>query len=385
MLSGYRLFDADAHVLVSPKMWQSLPKEFAQRRPRPVKFGDAADLGDWTTSWLCDGRIEPPPFGPGTHAANTPHVIMEEYGANPQRAGRFTSFPVSIGALDLSDPAARLNAMDQMGIDIQMLFPSTIYASMSTDPGLEAALFRAYNRYVAAQCRHAPKRLKWAGLLPLRDTRLALEALEEMQTLGAKAAIVFGTAGERMLSDASLTPVWDVFARCGLPLCVHMAMSYPPFRDLCHTIQDSNMIGKAIPGQLAFVAIVGHGMLDKYPDLRVAFLEFGGEWIFYSVGRMSHYAKLNRGRMLNPGVLPKKTVEDYVKSQRIFLGPELSDAMLPLECDLLGDGQILYSSDFPHGEGRESAAQEIIDRNDLGEDRKRKILYDNAARFYGEA
>ncbi len=383
MLGGYRLFDADAHVLVSPKMWQDLPSEYSLRRPRPVKFGDAGDLGDWTTAWFCDGRIEPPPFGPGTHAANTPHVVMEEYGANPQRAGRFTSFPVSTGALDLSDPPARLDAMDRMGIDIQMLFPSTIYASMSADAGLEAALFRAYNRYVAAQVRHAPERLKWAGLVPMRDTRLAREALEDMQRLGASAAVVFGTVGERMLSDTAFAPFWAEFARSGLPLCVHMAMSYPPLRDICHSIQDSNLIGKAIPGQLAFVAIVGHGMLDRYPGLRVAFLEFGGEWIFYSVGRMSHYAALNRGRMLDPSVLAKKTAGDYVRSGRIFLAPESSDTMLAMECDLLGDGQILYSSDFPHGEGRESAAQEIIDRNDLSQDRKRKILYENAARFYG--
>ena len=384
MLNGYRLFDADAHVLVSPKMWQDLPREYAFRRPRPLQIGDSEDLGDWTTSWLCDGRIQPPPFGPGTHAANTPHVIMEEYGAKPDRAGRFRKFPVSIGCLDLSDPTARLAAMDKMDIDAQVLFPGTIYAAMSTDPGLEAALYRSYNRYVGAQCAQAPKRLKWAGLLPMRDTGLALEALAEMQRLGASAAVVFGTVGEKMLSDASFRLIWDAFAETGLPLCVHMAMSYPPFEALCHSIQDSNMIGKAIPGQLAFVAVVGHGMLDRYPNLRVAFLEFGGEWILYSAGRMAHYAAVNRSRMADPSVLPKNSIDDYVKSGLIFLGPESSDAMLAHELALLGDGQILYSSDFPHGEGRESAAEELIGRDDITEDQKRKILYDNAARFYGE-
>ena len=42
---------------------------------------------------------------------------MEEYGANPERAGRFTRFPLTIGCVDLSDPDARLDAMDKMGID----------------------------------------------------------------------------------------------------------------------------------------------------------------------------------------------------------------------------------------------------------------------------
>ena len=384
MLDGYRVYDADGHVLVSPRMWADLPKEYTLRRPRPVRIGDADDLGSYNTSWLFDGRLDPHPFGPGTHAANTSTVVMEEYGANPDRAGRFTRFPLSIGCVDLSNPEARLDAMDKMGIDIQVLFPGTVYAAMTADPGFEAALFRAYNRYVAGQCAHAPKRLQWSGLLPMRDPALAVAALDEMRKLGAAAVVVFGTVGERMLSDAAFKPVWDAFAETGLPLCVHMAMSYPPFENLCHTIQDSNMIGKALPGQLAFVAIVGHGMLDRYPDLKVAFLEFGGEWILYSAGRMMHYTEPNRARMLDPSMLPKRPVEEYLKAGRIYLGGESSDRVLVQELELIGEDNFLYSSDFPHGEGREGAAEEILGRDDLTPDQKRKILYDNAASFYGE-
>ena len=308
---------------------------------------------------------------------------MEEYGAKPDRAGDFSGVPQPIGVVDLSDPEARVRAFDDMGIDVQFLFPSTSYAATSIDPGLEAALFRAYNRYVGAQCDQAPHRLKWAGLLPLREPRQGLEALSEMLKLGASAAVVFGTAGEQMLSDPAFTPIWDEFARSNLPLCIHMGMSYPPFERLCFSIQDANMIGKALPAQLAFVAVVGHGMLDRYPDLRVAFLEFGGEWVFYSVGRMNHYLEVNRKRMADPTMLPRNMIREYVQSGRIFLGVESSDAMLPHELELLGDGQILYSSDFPHGEGRDDAAIEIIGRNDITDDQKRMVLYENAAGFFG--
>jgi predicted TIM-barrel fold metal-dependent hydrolase len=112
---------------------------------------------------------------------------------------------------------------------------------MTSDPGLEAALYRSYNRYVGRQCQGAPERLRWAGLLPMREKGEALAALEEMQKLGASAAVVYGTVGERMLSDPSFTPIWDAFARTTLPLCVHMGMSYPPFQELCRSIQDANI------------------------------------------------------------------------------------------------------------------------------------------------
>jgi predicted TIM-barrel fold metal-dependent hydrolase len=82
--------------------------------------------------------------------------------------------------------------------------------------------------------------------------------------------------------------------------------------------------------------------------------------------------------------VPQKTIEEYVKSGRIFLAGEADDKMLVQEIDLLGEDQILYSSDLPHGEGRHNAAKTILARNDLSNTQKRKILYDNAVKFFGE-
>ncbi len=383
MLNGFRIFDADAHGSISPVMWQDLPEPYRARRPRPVTVLDDSGLGNYNAGWLIEGSLEPHALGAGAQQANTPRNVLAEFGADAQREH------CSLGSMTLADPQARLNDMDRMGFDAQMLFPSTLYAHMTADPGFEAALFRAYNRYVARQCAAAPKRLKWSGLLPLRDPRQALAALEEMQNLGARAAVVFGTAGERMLSDPSFLPVWDEFARTNLPLCVHMGMSYPPLAQLGRSIYDGHIIGMSLPAQLAFMAIVGHGILDRYPELKVAFLEFGAEWIFYMVSRMDHYLPLDRGAhmwgmsMPNAGDLPRASVREYVKSGRIFLAAEADDRMLELLFDLIGEEQVLFSSDFPHGEGRENAALEILDRCDLSKNQKQKLLYDNTVRIFG--
>jgi predicted TIM-barrel fold metal-dependent hydrolase len=388
MLDGYRIFDADAHTMMSPRMWADLPEDFAARRPRAVRISDESGLGYWNTGWYVDGRLEPHPFGPGAQSANTPAMVLDEFQpapGKPRAAIGSNEFSVPLASLDLSDPEARLQNLERMAVDIQMLFPSTLYAHMTSDPRFEAALYRSYNRYVGRQCAAAPKRLRWAGLLPMRDQEQALKALDEMQQLGAAAAVVFGTVGERLLSDPSFTPIWDAFAHARLPLCVHMGMSYPPFQDLCHSIQDANMIAKALPAQLAFVAIVGNRMLDRYPNLRVAFLEFGAEWIFYMFGRMDHYVKVNRRRMPTTAALPQKDVEDYAKCGRIYIAPESDDPMLVHEIALLGEDQILFSSDFPHGEGRENAALSIVQRGDLIAQQKRKILYDNPINFFGSS
>ena len=384
MLQGYRVFDADAHGSINPRMWEDLPEPYRRRRPRPVTVHDENGLGNYTAGWLIEGSIEPHPIGPGAQQANTPRNVLAEFGADTKREH------CSVGSMTLADPQARLRDMDRMGFDAQMLFPSTLYAHMTDDPGFEAALFRAYNRFAGRQCKTDPTRLKWSGLLPLRDQRQALEAIEELQRLGARAAVLFGTAGERLLSDPVFLPVWDEFARTKLPLCVHMGMSYPPLARLGRSIYDGHVIGMSLPAQLAFMAIVGHGMLDRYPELTVAFLEFGAEWIFYMVSRMDHYLPLDRGAhpfglsMPNAAQLPRSSIRDYARSGRIFVAAEADDSMLHQLFELIGEDHVLFSSDFPHGEGRENAALEILGRKDLSETQKQKLLYDNTARFFGE-
>ena len=381
MLNGYRICDADAHAIMSPKMWEDLPEEYARRRPRAVRIIDDEGLGRWNTGWLIEGRMEPHVYGPGSHAANTPGIVMEELGTRSNVDKGHGAIPV--GSLDLSDPEARRVSLDKMGIDVQFLMPSTLYANITEEPSYEAALYRSYNRYMGKQCRSHGERLKWAGLLPMRDAGQACEAIDEMQKLGASAAVVYGTVGNRMLSHSSFTPVWDAFARANLPLCVHMGSSYAALTELCENILDSNMISKALPANLAFVALIGHGMLDRYPDLKIGFLEFGAEWIFYMSGRLKHYAALNRRRMPNSKGILQKDVDDYFKSGRIFVAAEADDAMLVQEMALLGEDQILFSSDFPHDEGRGDAMREVLDRHDISAGQKRKILCDNTLRFFG--
>lgn len=378
MLQGYKLFDADAHTMMSPRMWETLPSEYQVRRPRPARVHDESDLGRWTNGWLVEGQIIPHALGPGSQPGNEPARVLDEFGAKSNSE----AFPLS--SFDLSDPAARLRSMDFMGVDHQMLFPTTLYARMTTDPGFEAALMRSYNRYVGQQCQSSPKRLKWAGLLPLRDARQGLEAIQEMTKLGATAAVVYGTAGNRLLCDESFRTVWDELHRSGLPLCVHMGMSYPPFLEICDGLLAAHGIGMSLPGMMGFVAIAGHGMLDRYPNLKVGFLEFGAEWMLYMVARLDHYLPIDRSQMPIKNDLSQKTIEEQAKSGRIFIAGEADDRLLLEEIDLLGEEQILYSSDLPHGEGRHDAAKEILARQDITDSQKRKILHSNAVKFFGE-
>lgn len=65
------------------------------------------------------------------------------------------------------------------------------------------------------------------------------------------------------------------------------------------------------------------------------------------------------------------------------MAAEADDQMLHQLFELIGEKQVLFSSDFPHGEGRDNAALEILGRKDLSDMQKRKLLYDNTVRLFG--
>lgn len=88
--------------------------------------------------------------------------------------------------------------------------------------------------------------------------------------------------------------------------------------------------------------------------------------------------------MPNNADLPRQNIRDYVKSGRIFIAAEADDGMLIQLFQLIGEDHVLFSSDFPHGEGRDNAAMEIIERKDISEAQKQKLLYDNTVRLFGE-
>jgi predicted TIM-barrel fold metal-dependent hydrolase len=379
MLNGFYLYDSDAHTITSPRMWQDLPSEYHARRPRPVEIGDPEGLGGFDRSWLVDGQLVPHPFGPAAQAGNTP-------------AGNLIPFPgtshnihLSPGSDDLSNPEARLKDLDHLGVDTSVMFPSTIYARLTTDPGLENALFRSYNRYVGEACQSSPKRLKWVGLVPLRDPQGACEALREMKALGARGALVWATVGDKLLSDPMFSPFFDELERSGLPLCTHFGMSYRPFDDLCRAMYAGHIVGLSFPVLLAFYAVTAGGLMDRYPKLKIGFFEFATEWLLYAVPRMDQYRDL----AVENGVpwtndVPKKRIIEYVRCGNIFLSGEGDGEMLPHEMRMFGEDIYMYSSDFPHAEMRENTATEVIERNDLTDKQKRKLLSENARQFFGE-
>ena len=131
---------------------------------------------------------------------------------------------------------------------------------------------------------------------------------------------------------------------------------------------------------MGFFAFLGGGILDRFPRIKVAFLEAGVDWVPYLIERMDHYY---HSETANNRPLPKLRATDYVRDCQVYFTCEAEEKLLPQVMEFVGEDRIMISADMPHGEAREGSVEEIKERNDLSQAVKQRILGDNAASFYG--
>ncbi len=367
-----QVIDADSHVEEPAEAWEDLDPRFEQRKPFAITGENRADLFGVNSFWYVDGRVFPHPVGRGATFYATP-VTME----------RATRKPFSLASQTLTEPAARVRDLDEAGVAAQVIYPSVFLEPLTEDAAFEAALMHSYNSYMAAQCGQHPERLKWAGLVPLRAIEEGVAEVQRAQALGASAlAVMTCTIGERLLDDPALDPIWAKAERAGIPLCIHCGWSHPGITNAFDTSYGAHVLGFTLPVLMAFFAFTGGGILDRFPRLKLGFLEAGCEWVPYLVQRMDHYfnSEAGKGRRL-----PERRASEYLRENAIYFTTEAEEQHLAQVLEFVGEDRIMISVDMPHGEAREGTIAEIEERADLSAVQKRKLLVDNAARFYGIA
>ena len=128
-------------------------------------------------------------------------------------------------------------------------------------------------------------------------------------------------------------------------------------------------------------SIILEGVPERFPDVRIAFLEAGCGWAPYWMERMDdEFAK--RGHAEAPAL--KKKPSDYVRGGTIYFSCEADEWLLPQALTLVGENQIVWASDFPHWDNSyPGSIDEIRNRGDITDAQKRKLLGDNCRRLYG--
>ena len=371
-----RYIDADGHVEESPATFSDayLDPSFRSQRPRVVGV-------DGMAYWMIDEQLFPRRVGRGCHNLGTP----VRYDGKP--AMHTVRKPDSPESMELVDLKARLQAMDDEGIDVQVIYPTLFLAyPLSSNPALVTALCSSYNRWLGERLSGS-ERLKWAAVVNLDDIPAAVSQVREAKRLGAVAVMVLGTAGDNLLDHPTLLPFYEAVAGERLPLAVHVGWACPAINNLYTHIYPSGVIAFHIPLLMGLTSLMAGGILDCFPSLSVVFLEAGCMWVPFMIERLTHRFE-NQGKSLSkflPQTLPNQALPpmEYIKRGTLYFSAELEDYFLPQVLQLVGDGQIVFGSDMPHGDRERYAARLLRERKDIGEPAKEKILEQNPARLYG--
>ncbi len=367
--NGQIIIDADSHVEEADDVWNHLDPAYAHRRPVIVQHPGLPGPYAQDAYWLIDGQMFPRPYGYGPLIYGTP--VSSKFAHSKE---------FSIESQTLVPPSARIADMDKLGIDIQVLFPTIFLDMLSLDVQFEAALMAGYNTWAAETCAQYPDRLKFAAPVPIRSPAAAVAELHRVKKLGAVAMLLYGTAGETLLHEPQFDPVWAEAESLDMPVAMHVGWNMPSVHKKMDTIFTSATF-VAIPMMFGLFSMIGGGILERFPKLRVGFFEAGADWLPYLVPRMERYWGVYSSKEW-PGT-PKRNPADWLGNGNIYFACEGDERYLPDVAEMLGEDHLMTSADLPHEEALEDSIAEIEERADISDALKRKILEENPARFFG--
>lgn len=358
------VIDADAHINENPMAWVELAKQHPD--------------------WLTFGEVE------GGHAA------IIEGRAYPKQAGPARGVPIDSalhpealeGAFDLD---ARLRDMDSEGIDVQVLYGGLSIGTTSfEDHGFARDFAHAYNGWLLDEvCAHS-ERLKGVAVVALQDPAGAAAEVADAAGRGAVAVTIPPAvrlspgAAPVALDHPDLTPFFEAVVDADLAVGVHNApgMNTPlPAADLFDNYAQVHQLSFPVDQLVAFTALTMGGVLDRFPALRVAFLECGVGWVPYWVDR-AHEHREKRGDLL-PGMQAEP--REYIERGQCYFSFECEDPFVGHFVEHFGPDSLIWASDYPHWDcefpGTVATTREVNEALDPAI--LTKAFDDNPRRLYG--
>ena len=278
--------------------------------------------------------------------------------------------------------AIHIQDMDIEGIDIAVLYTTTLLGVWALrDQAFSVALHRAYNDWLAEFCSNNPDRLKGVAVLPMVTPDEAARELERSVTqLGLIGGMAHTYIYNHQLDDSCYDDLYACAQQYDVPMTFHAQGSEIERTGRTNTFLAEHTLGHTMEQMTSAVNVIYGGIPEKFPRLRLAFLEGMVGWIPMLAERMDEEYE---HRAFEAPLLTRKPSE-YLKSGRIFFGAEPEEWMIPTVIDYLGsDETLVYSSDYPHWDGAfPNSTRGLADRTDLSAGNIRNIFSENARRLY---
>jgi predicted TIM-barrel fold metal-dependent hydrolase len=259
------------------------------------------------------------------------------------------------------EPGPRLELMDELGVDQSLMFPtlaSLLEERMRDDPELTHAVIHSLNEWLHEEWTfNYENRIFTTPIITLPIVEKAIEELEWAVERGARTVLIRPApvpcyGGSRSFAFEQFDPFWQAVVDADVLVSMHASDSgysryqadwtgpqeMLPFRlDAFRTFT----MGKR-PIEDTAAALTCHGLLTRFPDLRIASIENGADWV---IPFLEHLGDVHRK-------MPQMFEEDPVEAfkRNVYVAPFHEDDIAQL-VDVLGIDHLLFGSDYPHPEG----------------------------------
>ena len=380
------VFDADNHMYETT---EALTKHLPDRYKGVIDYIDVRGRTKIVVRGTISNYIPNPTFDvvarPGAQEDYFRH-------GNPEGKSRREIFGEPMRAIAaFREPAPRVELMDEQGIDRALMFPtlaSLVEERMRDDPELIHAVIHALNEWMYETWQFDYEgRIFATPVITLPIVEKAVEELEWVVERGARAVLIRpapvpGFRGSRSFGLPEFDPFWEKVVEHDILVAMHSSDSgYERYTNdwmgsdsemLPFQPQAFRMLSQWRPIEDAVGALICHGALSRFPQLKVAVIENGSSWVEPLLKSFEDLYKK----------MPQDFLEDPVEvmKRNIYVSPFWEEDLVAL-ADLIGVDHVLFGSDYPHPEGLADPASYVQQLEGAPEETVRKIMGGNLARL----
>ncbi|HLY66882.1 MAG TPA: amidohydrolase family protein [Chloroflexota bacterium] len=360
------IVDADTHICEPAEMWELLPKDMRARRPVYAPLPSDTVYGGRNAVWLIDGNIFPKPAGKGGFSLATP--CQTDFGR--------ARTDIEIACREINDPLARVQDMDRLNVDLQVVYPTLFLVHITDDVALEVALSEAYNRFLAGAFEKSGGRIRWVVVPPLKSIEATIQQMRYGKDHGAVGLFMRGIERDRTLDDPYFGPIYEEAQRLDLPICIHTAAGCPAWTNIFTIERNSSFPHIRMLPLIAFRDLIHNRIPEQFPKLRFGFIEAGASWVPYVLHALRRQFKDD------PDRYGPRLFEDY----RFYVACEVGEDIGYL-ARYIGEDHLIIGSDYGHTDP--STEPELVtslrSQAGLASETVDKILGDNARALYALA